>query len=82
MVGMGVVELILLAMMAGGTVPQQIAFGNPAIWLAQSVVTRSVPAGAMAGAWLMYQEPMPPPIKRQAPTAQPPARIAPPAKTP
>ncbi|MEQ9318070.1 MAG: hypothetical protein RIF41_02885 [Polyangiaceae bacterium] len=78
MVGMGVVELILLAMMTGGSVPQQIAFGNPAIWLAQSVVTRSIPAGAVAGAWLMLEEPMPPPVMPMTP----PPQVAPPGNNP
>ena len=79
MVGMGVAELILLAMMAGGGLPQQITFGNPAIWLAQSVVTKSVPAAA--GIWLFGVD-----ASLAAATATAvspgPVKMVPPAKTP
>ena len=75
MVGMGVVELILLAMLAGGSVPQQVAFGNPVIWLAQSMVTRAMPAGGVAGMWLMLESPVPP-----VPLGGPPVQIGPPAQ--
>lgn len=52
MVGLGVGELILMMMMAGGIAPNDIAFGNPAVWLAQSVLTRSAPVSVLAGALL------------------------------
>jgi len=68
MVGLGVAELVLLAMLTGAGVPSQIAFGNPMIWLAQSVVSRSVPGGAAAGLWLMAPMPSPPPLPPQKPT--------------
>lgn len=78
MVGMGMAELLLLLMMTGGGLPSQIAFGNPAIWLAQSVVTKSVPAAA--GVWLFAED-----LSLAGPpaaTSPPPVQIVPPSKSP
>jgi hypothetical protein len=53
MVGMGVAELLLLAMMTGGGLPPSIAFGNPIIALTQMSLVRSAPMGG-AMAYLLF----------------------------